>query len=217
SLGDPDAGGHEIQPERDRRARPLRRRRRRAVAGGAGRRQLHVAERLPRPFWRRRRHADRACRGEVAQRQRGSLGEPAGRCVSYAEGGRGPCARTRALSLVEHGRPSVAQAFRPAAGGSAALKGCTTFSPSSPSCPLSPLCPLFPWCPLYARSPIERQMLARRSLMRARWLTPASHARRSTSSTRWETGTTRSSPSCSAWPTSTPTIRRARSSVSRPW
>ena len=74
SLDDADAGRHEVEPERDRRTGPLRRRRRHAVAGGPRRRQLHVAERFPRALRpRRRRRASNAsrCGGPTATRRSG--------------------------------------------------------------------------------------------------------------------------------------------------
>ena len=57
-----------------------------------------------------RRDARRTRRGAVAERPRRELGESAGRCVSDAEGGWGPCSSAR-TDLFEHGRPSVARAF----------------------------------------------------------------------------------------------------------
>ena len=68
--------GHALEPQRDRRARALRRRRRDAVAGGARRRQLHLAERPARALRPRRgadaRRAAARCAGRTASRRTGA-------------------------------------------------------------------------------------------------------------------------------------------------
>ena len=86
-LADAEARGHALEPQRDRRARALRRRRAAASRRGPGRRQLHLAERLARALRPGRGRARRAARGALAERPRGALGGPRGRPHPDARGG----------------------------------------------------------------------------------------------------------------------------------
>ena len=74
-----EARGHDVEPQRDRRARALRRGRRDAVAGGARRRQLRLAERPARalrPGRGRAASTGSRCAGRTASRRSGATCRP---------------------------------------------------------------------------------------------------------------------------------------------
>ena len=89
SLAHGAAGGHDVEPQRHRRARPRRGRRPHARRRGPRRRQLPVAERSAGALRAGRLRRRGARRGALAERQRGSSGSgvASNRIVALTEGG----------------------------------------------------------------------------------------------------------------------------------